>query len=40
MHAPKPRDYEFMASSEFTSLEHELVLAVQSEVEGREAAVA
>ena len=39
--APKPRDYEFLASAEFTSLEHELVLAVQSEVEGRaEAAVA
>ena len=34
VHAPKPRDYEFLASSEFTSLEHELVLAVQSEVEG------
>ncbi|WP_077002338.1 ABC transporter ATP-binding protein [Variovorax sp. KK3] len=37
VHAPKPRDYEFLASSEFTSLEHELVLAVQSEVEGPEA---
>jgi NitT/TauT family transport system ATP-binding protein len=34
--APKPRDYEFMTSSEFTSLEHELVLAVQSEVEDRQ----
>ncbi|WP_240787086.1 ABC transporter ATP-binding protein [Ramlibacter rhizophilus] len=35
--APKPRDYEFLGSSEFTRLEHELVLAVQSEVEGDEA---
>ena len=34
VHAPKPRDYEFLASSEFTSLEHQLVLAVQGEVEG------
>ena len=40
VHAPKPRDYEFLASPEFTSLEHELVLAVQSEVEGRETAAA
>lgn len=40
VHAPKPRDYEFLASGEYTSLEHELVLAVQSEVEGREAATA
>ena len=41
VHAPKPRDYEFLASSEFTSLEHQLVLAVQGEVEGRpEATVA
>ncbi|MBB3178397.1 ABC transporter ATP-binding protein [Variovorax sp. Sphag1AA] len=40
VHAPKPRDYEFMASSEFTSLEHELVLAVQGEVEDREHAAA
>ena len=31
--APKPRGYEFLASPEFTSLEHELVMAVQSEVE-------
>ena len=39
--APKPRDYEFLASNTFTSLEHELVLVVQQEVEGRpEAAVA
>ena len=39
--APKPRDYEFLASSEFTSLEHQLVLAVQGEVEDRpEATVA
>ncbi|MGH7685003.1 MAG: ABC transporter ATP-binding protein, partial [Vulcanimicrobiaceae bacterium] len=30
--APKPRDYEYLASSEFTTLEHELILAVQSEV--------
>jgi NitT/TauT family transport system ATP-binding protein len=37
VHAPKPRDYEFLGSPEFTRLEHELVLAVQSEVEGREA---
>lgn len=34
VHAPKPRDYEFLASDEFHRLEHELVLAVQSEVEG------
>jgi NitT/TauT family transport system ATP-binding protein len=32
--APKPRDYEFLSSTEFKSLEHELVVAVQSEVEG------
>ncbi len=38
--APKPRDYEFMASREFTSLEHELVLAVQSEVENQPEAAA
>jgi NitT/TauT family transport system ATP-binding protein len=31
--APKPRDYEFLASSEFRGLEHELIVAVQSEVE-------
>ena len=36
VHAPKPRDYEFLASPEFTRLEHELVLAVQSEVEDHE----
>ncbi|HTS24183.1 MAG TPA: ABC transporter ATP-binding protein [Casimicrobiaceae bacterium] len=39
VHAPKPRDYEFLGSPEFTHLEHELVVAVQGEVEG-EAAVA
>lgn len=33
VHAPKPRDYEFLGSQEFTTLEHELILAVQSEVE-------
>jgi len=38
--APKPRDYEFLGSPEFTRLEHDLVLAVQSEVEGREAEAA
>ena len=32
VHAPKPRDYEYLASAEFTSLEHDLILAVQSEV--------
>lgn len=37
VHAPKPRDYEFLASEEFTRLERELVLAVQSEVEDVEA---
>lgn len=36
--APKPRDYEFLGSPEFTTLEHDLILAVQSEVEGRESA--
>jgi len=36
VHAPKPRDYEFIGSPEFTRLERELVVAVQSEVEGRE----
>ena len=40
VHAPKPRDYEFIGSPEFTRLEHELLLAVQSEVEGREAEAA
>jgi NitT/TauT family transport system ATP-binding protein len=34
--APKPRDYEFIGSPEFTRLEHDLVLAVQGEVEGDE----
>ena len=34
VNAPKPRGYEFLSSSEFTTLEHELVIAVQSEVEG------
>jgi NitT/TauT family transport system ATP-binding protein len=34
--APKPRDYGFLGSDEFHRLEHELVLAVQSEVEGDE----
>ena len=38
--APKPRGYEFLASSEFTTLEHELVIAVQSEVEGDDVASA
>ncbi len=36
VHAPKPRDYDFLGSPEFTSLERELVVAVQSEVEGAE----
>ena len=40
VHAPKPRDYEFLGSPEFTGLEHDLVLAVQSEVEGDEVAAA
>ena len=40
VHAPKPRDYEFLGSPEFTSLEHELVVAVQGEVEGDEVATA
>ena len=40
VHAPKPRDYEFLGSPEFIRLEHELVLAVQGEVEGREAEAA
>jgi NitT/TauT family transport system ATP-binding protein len=38
VHAPKPRDYEFLGSPEFTSLEHDLILAVQSEVEDRQVA--
>ena len=36
--APKPRDYEFLGSPEFTRLEQDLVLAVQGEVEGDEPA--
>ena len=40
VHAPKPRGYEFMASEEFTRLERELILAVQSEVEGDDVAAA
>lgn len=39
VNAPKPRNYDFMSSPEFTRLEHDLVLAVQSEVEGDEVAV-
>ena len=38
VNAPKPRDYEFIGSPEFTRLEHDLVLAVQGEVEGDEVA--
>ena len=38
VHAPKPRDYEFIGSPEFTRLEHDLILAVQSEVEGDDVA--
>ena len=34
--APKPRDYKFIGSPEFTRLERELLVAVQSEVEDRE----
>ena len=34
--APKPRDYEFLSSPEFVALEHELLLAVQSEVDSNE----
>jgi NitT/TauT family transport system ATP-binding protein len=40
VHTPKPRDYDFIGSPEFTRLEHELLLAVQGEVEGREAETA
>ena len=40
VHAPKPRDYEFLGSPEFTRLEHDLILAVQSEVEGDEVVAA
>ena len=36
VHAPKPRDYEFMRSPEFTRLEGDLVVAVQGEVEGED----
>ncbi len=38
--APKPRDYDFMSSPEFTALERRLLLAVQAEVEGDEPALA
>ena len=38
VNAPKPRDYDFIGSPEFTRLERDLVLAVQSEVEGDEVA--
>ena len=38
VNAPKPRGYEFIGSPEFTRLERDLVLAVQSEVEGDEVA--
>lgn len=38
VHAPKPRGYEFLGSPEFTALERDLVVAVQSEVEGEELA--
>ncbi len=31
--APKPRDYDFLGSPEFIEQEHELVPAVQSEVD-------
>ena len=40
VHTPKPRDYEFIGSAEFTRLEHDLILAVQGEVEGDELAAA
>ncbi|HKE40134.1 MAG TPA: ABC transporter ATP-binding protein [Casimicrobiaceae bacterium] len=40
VHAPKPRDYEFMGTPEFTRLERDLVVAVQGEVEGDEAVAA
>lgn len=36
--APKPRNYEFLSSPEFVTLQRELVLAVQNEVAGNEAA--
>ena len=35
---PKPRDYDFIGSPEFTRLEHDLVLALQREVEGDDVA--
>lgn len=38
--APKPRDYEFMSSPEFTAIERQLLIAVQGEVERDEPAVA
>ena len=31
--SPKPRDYDFLSSTEFKAIERELILAVQSEVE-------
>jgi ABC-type nitrate/sulfonate/bicarbonate transport system ATPase subunit len=31
--APKPRDYDFLSSTEFKNLERQLILAVQSEVD-------
>jgi len=34
VHAPKPRDYEFMSTPEFHALQRQLVRAVQDEVEG------
>ena len=36
VHAPKPRDYEFIGSPQFTRLERQLVMAVRGEVEGRQ----
>jgi NitT/TauT family transport system ATP-binding protein len=35
--APKPRDYEFLSTTEFKDLERELIVAVQSEVEVHDA---
>jgi NitT/TauT family transport system ATP-binding protein len=40
VHAQKPRDYDFLSSAEFKELERELILAVQSEVEGDKAVAA
>ena len=37
--APKPRDYEFIGSPEFTRLEHDLIVSLQREVEGDDVAV-